>query len=303
MHTFVLAWPSILSVILSGCCLVSPAVSSPDVKCDCRIFDHLFSQTFEKYPHQRPDLFPLIHSHLTSDLTIMMLLDSEIKWRGSKKFIILKELPKNLQTSKRVMLLLAVYYDLEQTDSEVVVSHLSRFLNSPSSGTRAQACAGLGRLSKARAAIKIVPTVKTLLTDQNQAVKLYAAWALWQIQRDKTMIRVIAQGLHCSDTLANLSARLLGEIGPPAVVALHDLRENLDHKSATVRAQIMFTLGQIGKDAGPAIPDLRASIRKTENLIRVQVRQEQLPWSQSPKFYSIPVHSYARRAVRKILAK
>jgi len=120
-----------------------------------------------------------------------------------------------------------------------------------------------------RDARQAVPGLQRVLRRAEVAERLRAASALWHIERDRAMIRLIidtareGEGLARGDT--DLSTRYaalyaLEDIGPPAKDAVPLLLDYLKSDNGLVRSRAARVLGTIGPAAAVAVPALEASL-------------------------------------------
>jgi HEAT repeat protein len=117
----------------------------------------------------------------------------------------------------------------------------------------AQTLAGMGKLAE-----PALLSLKNLLEDQDDTVRVQAAAALWKIQGQvQEPVAVLSTILRKSGTEAKgESLVVLGNMGPQAAGAVDALKESLKEKNDALRRIAVQTLGKIGAPARSAMPAL-----------------------------------------------
>jgi HEAT repeat protein len=123
---------------------------------------------------------------------------------------------------------------------------------------RAASARALGNIGPpARAA---VPALTRLLSSVPSNARLAAAEALWRIQREPKVVRVLCRAILESGS-RDKAAEILGRIGPKAKDAVPTLIYALrDLDDYTLRPQAARALGRMGAEARPALPYLKDAL-------------------------------------------
>jgi HEAT repeat protein len=127
-------------------------------------------------------------------------------------------------------------------------------LNDEDRDLRLNAIAFVGRLGGYGKAA--VPALEKLLDGEDRDGQWWAAWALWQVQKDRRTVPPLVKRLRDKDVAVRTAAALLlKQIGPAAQGAVSDLREALKDKDARLRLAASTALWEVDQhpDALPAL--------------------------------------------------
>jgi HEAT repeat protein len=117
-----------------------------------------------------------------------------------------------------------------------------------------------GRGVQGRKSSPAVAELLKRLDDQDAAVRVSAAVALWRIQRHPKAIPALESMLRDREgSTACLAATAIGELGADALPAVPALAAALAHPDADTRRAAAFSLGRIGPAAIPAIRSVLAA--------------------------------------------
>ncbi|AVV46573.1 hypothetical protein C6376_39650 [Streptomyces sp. P3] len=137
-----------------------------------------------------------------------------------------------------------------------VVDALGAAVRHEQQGVTQSALKALGAFGPASA--EVLDTIRWLTTATDAHVRPAAVAALWAVGEDLTEVMPLLLGLLDDPITFRISdaAELLGEIGPPASVALPRLRGLLAHDYEWVRVPCAAALWEIGGEAeAPAVLD------------------------------------------------
>jgi HEAT repeat protein len=165
-----------------------------------------------------------------------------------------------------------------RADAQKAVPDLARALKDPESAeVRLKAAYALAAIGKA--ARSKVGALAAALKDENLKVRLYAAQALWAIDRQPTGVEVLTGALKnaVEDYRLTAVAGLLtiaeqSRPNPPAalVAAVPALTDALTSGDAKVRVFAARTLAALGEPAAGAVPALTDALKHMDPLLRAQ---------------------------------
>jgi len=162
-------------------------------------------------------------------------------------------------------------WTINRQPQEVLPVFREALHNVKDAGVRSAAAETLGLMGpEARPAID---DLKLVLHDEDVSVRLYAAQALWVMDRQHTaaVIPVFTKALNARDTSHRATAAyMLGRIGPQARQAVGPLIEALKSDDADLKERAAFALGAIGPDSAAAVPLLIALARQGDVHLREQ---------------------------------
>ena len=140
------------------------------------------------------------------------------------------------------------------------ITQLVDNLESHDPATQAEAAEALARIVED--VREAVPQLERLLKSKNTDARLAGVRALWAVRgKSKAHLSILVSGLN-DEKACNRenAAKMLGQLGPQAVLAVPLLATALKDSSADVRIEAADALGDIGPMAKSAIPDLVAAL-------------------------------------------
>jgi HEAT repeat protein len=144
---------------------------------------------------------------------------------------------------------------------------------------RASAAYALGRIGSA--SDDVIPALKQSLQDEDAFTRLVSAWSLVEMNlRDEQFARLVVPLLiellkHEQPALRTMAAETLGHLGPLAAPAVAALVERLKDTDAAVRGEALGALGDIGAAAKTATRAIIGSFEDPDEIVR-QIAAEAL---------------------------
>ncbi|MGE3808002.1 MAG: HEAT repeat domain-containing protein [Gemmataceae bacterium] len=133
---------------------------------------------------------------------------------------------------------------------------LLKKLNDVDREVRWSTISSLGRIGPP--AKPAIPQLKKAFKDRSARVRIAAAEAAWNIDRDEAAIPILIEALSGEQSDAYSAAEALKKIGPPARASVPALIKTVGHKDDGVRNRAVEALGAMGPAARQAVPVLMA---------------------------------------------